>query len=122
MNDEEFSEMRGAAILGLRRTPLHEVYYDAAESASKPKTKNKKVKEKKGKGGEVRESRPSPGVIDSPAGAIPAPAGDGAKMWELPPEELRAQLTNALWPTDTSRHKWVPRPAMTLDQFVRDGI
>ncbi|WP_406507640.1 hypothetical protein [Streptomyces sp. NBC_00212] len=51
----------------------------------------------------------------------PAPAEDApAPMWTLPPQEFSAIATAALWPQ--ADHQWVPRPPMTLEQYLKDGI
>ena len=104
-----------------KRTPVHEVFYGApvVESGGKSgKAKRKPVGEAKAPKGGGAGGNP----IDPPAGAIPAPEGDeGARLWELPPEELRARLDAQLWPTDDSAHKWVPRPPMSLSDYIENG-
>lgn len=74
----------------------------------------------------VTEAKTPTSKVDPPAGAIPAPEGDGEKpLWELSPQELQARVTAALWPgdvADNSAHIWTPRPPLTLDQYLENGI
>jgi hypothetical protein len=101
-----------------KRTSVHEVFYGVpvAESGGKSgKAKNKPVAESKTPKGGGRGGNP----IDPPAGAIPAPEGDEAKLWELDPQDLRARLDAQLWPTDDSNHKWVPKPPMSLSDYLK---
>lgn len=101
-----------------KRTSVHEVFYGGpvAESGGKSGQKRSKgVGEAKAESGGANDRNP----IGPPAGAIPAPEGDEAKLWELPPEELRARLDAQLWPTDDSNHKWVPKPPMSLSDYLK---
>lgn len=97
MSDEEFAQLRTSLVRELHRPP-----------------------------NPVAEAKTPTNKVDPPAGAIPAPDGDdGPKLWELSPQELQARVTAALWPgdvADDSAHQWVPRPPLTLDQYLRDGI
>lgn len=71
----------------------------------------------------VAEAQPQDGRVDSPEGALPVPGGDSEpKLWELSPQELQARAMAALWPTDDSDHKWVPRPPVSLADYLANGI
>ncbi|MFJ9613473.1 hypothetical protein [Streptomyces noursei] len=60
--------------------------------------------------------------MDPPDGALPAPQDEGGpKLWELSPDELRTRLDAALWPEASSAHTWVPRPPMTLSDYIENG-
>ncbi|MFF3911544.1 hypothetical protein ACFYZJ_37710 [Streptomyces sp. NPDC001848] len=97
MSDEQFAEQRRRLVQELHRPP------NQLTEAKKPTNR-----------------------VDAPDGALPSPEGDGEpKLWQLGPQELQARVTAALWPGDigdNSAHAWVPRPPVTLDQYLRDGI
>ncbi|MFB6567372.1 hypothetical protein [Streptomyces noursei] len=62
-------------------------------------------------------------AVDKPDGELPPPEGDDEpKPWDMTPAELRAHVTTALWPKAENAHQWAPRPPMTLDQYLKDGI
>lgn len=66
----------------------------------------------------VAEAKP----ISPPDGTLPPPEGDdGPKLWELSPDELRARLDAALWPKDDSNHRWVPKPPMSVSDYIEKG-
>lgn len=104
--EDPFREIRKRAV---------EIYQQGQAADNKP------VGEAKTPKGGGRGGNP----IDPPAGAIPAPEGE-TPLWELSPEELRARVTAQLWPgetvADTSAHRWVPKPAVSLADYLKDGI
>lgn len=70
----------------------------------------------------VVEAAAPDGKVDAPAGSLPAPEGAERPLWELSPQELQAKVTAALWPTDDSNHRWVPRAPISVSDYLANGV
>lgn len=74
--------------------------------------------------------KPKPVVAEAAKDEVPReePAGksdedtQSPKPWEMSPQEFGAMAMTALWPEAESAHQWVPRPPMSLDEYLRDGV
>jgi hypothetical protein len=114
VTDAEFARQKEAA--------LAEVFAPRTAAAPKP-VKESKPKKSKAKEKSKAKAKQLAETVTPPYGTLAPPQdGDAPKPWELSPQDLRAQMDKALWPTDGPGHTWTPRPPMSLSDFVKNGV